>query len=115
MRDLSEDLAALRRRLEEAAAYLDIATTRKRLAELEPELVRPDLWDDPERAQATTREYAALKDDVELQDGLGARLADAELLYQMAEEEADDSVAGELEAAIAGLGLAVHLGLDAYG
>ena len=35
MKDLSEDLSALRRRLDEAAAYLDIETTRKRLAEIE--------------------------------------------------------------------------------
>jgi peptide chain release factor 2 len=103
LRDLSEDLSALRRRLDEAAAYLDIETTRKRLVELEPELVRPDLWDDPERAQAVGREYAALKDDVDLLDGLGARLADAEILHQLAQEEGDDSVAGELEAAVAGL------------
>ncbi len=102
MRDLSEDLSALRRRLDEAAAYLDIETTRKRLVELEPELVRPDLWEDPERAQAVGREYAALKDDIDLLDGLGARLADAEILFQLAQEEDDDSVAGELEVAPSG-------------
>ena len=41
------------------AQYLDIETSRKRLADLEPELSRPDLWDDPEIAQRVTREYAS--------------------------------------------------------
>jgi len=42
------------------AAYLDIETTRKRLVELEPELVRPDLW--MTRASSGGRpEYAALR------------------------------------------------------
>ena len=71
MRDLSEDLRALRRRLEEAATYLNIETSRKRLAQIEPELSRADLWDDPATAQQVTREYATLKDDVDLLGSLG--------------------------------------------
>ena len=67
MRDFTEDLRALRKRLDEAAAYLDIETSRKRLAELEPELSRPDLWDDPDAAQAiSTASTRPLKDDVDL-------------------------------------------------
>ena len=97
MRDFTEDLRALRRRLDEAATYLDIATSRKRLVDLEPELSRPDLWDDPDAAQAVTREYAALKDDVDLLNGLEAQLEDAETLYELAREEDDSSVMGELD------------------
>jgi peptide chain release factor 2 len=108
MRDYSEELAALRRRLDEAASYLNIETTRKRLVELEPELVRPDLWDDPERAQATTREYAALRDDVDVLEGLEAKLGDADILFQLGREEDDDSVVAELD----GLSTALAAELD---
>lgn len=104
MRDLTEDLRPLRRRLEEASVYLDIDNAEKRLVELEPELSRPDLWDDQEAAQAITRKYAALKGDVDLVASLEGRLRDAEELYELARSEGEDSLAGELEDAVKGLG-----------
>jgi len=103
MQDFSEDLRALRRRLDEAADYLDIETSRKRLAELEPELSRQDLWDDQSKAQAVTREYASLKEDVDLQGALESRLVDAEGLYELAREEDDDTLAGDLQSMVASL------------
>ena len=103
MQDFSEDLRALRRRLDEAADYLDIETSRKRLAELEPELSRQDLWDDQTKAQAVTREYASLKEDVDLQGAMESRLGDAEDLYELAREEDDDTLAGDLQAMVASL------------
>jgi peptide chain release factor 2 len=108
VRDFTEDLRALRRRLDEAASYLDIETSRKRLAEVEREMSRPDLWDDPEAAQAITREYAGLKDDVDLQTSQEAKLADAEQLFDLAREEDDGSVAGDLEAMVADLATELH-------
>ena len=108
MRDLTEDLRSLRRRVDEAATYLDIETGRKRLAQLEPELSRADLWDDPEAAQRITREYAALKDDVDLVSVLESRTIEADELYQLAREEGDDSIAGELEAMVSSLGAEIH-------
>jgi len=99
MRDFTEDLRALRRRLDDAVKYLDIATSRQRLAELEPELGRADLWDDARAAQAVTREYAALKDDVDEVTSLEVRLGDAEALFELARQEDDTSVEGDLEAA----------------
>ncbi|MGH9076138.1 MAG: peptide chain release factor 2 [Acidimicrobiales bacterium] len=104
MRDFSEDLRALRRRMTEADVYLDTERSRKRMSELETELARPDLWDDTETGQRVTREFGAVRADVELMDNLGARLSDAEILYQLAVEEEDDSVGSELETLVAGLG-----------
>ena len=97
MRDFEADLDALRRRLEEAADYLGLDGLRARVAELEAELSRPDLWDDTEVGQRITREYNQTKTDVDLLDGLAARISDAETLFQLAVEEDDDSVASELE------------------
>jgi peptide chain release factor 2 len=103
MRDFTDDLRGLRKRLDEAVTYLDIEASRKRLAELEPELSRQDLWDDPEAAQLITRQYAALKDDVDFIGSLESQLDDAEALHDLAREEDDGSVAGDLESMIAKL------------
>src|SRR5262249_49188143 len=101
VRDLEADLGALRRRLDEAAHYLRLDALRARLTELEAELGRPDLWDDTEVGQRITREYGQTRGDIDLLDGLAARISDAETLYQLAIEEGDDSVAAELEGMVA--------------
>jgi peptide chain release factor 2 len=103
LRDLTEELRSVRRRLDEAVVYLDIETSKKRLAEIEPELSRAGLWDDPEAAQALTREYASLKDDVDLAGSLQRRLSDAEELYELARSEGEDSLEAEIEETIARL------------
>jgi len=103
VRDCSDDLAALARRLGEADRYLDVEGKRKRLGELEVELAKPDLWDDADRARAVSTEFGRVNEDVKLLDGLRARLEDAETLYQLAVEEADDSVEAELTAVLADL------------
>ena len=101
MRDFSDDLRALHRRLDEAAEYLRADAGRKRLAEIEPELARPDLWDEPERAQAMTREYAELRTDVDQLEALASRLSDADVLFELGREEDDGSVEPELTEAMA--------------
>ncbi len=97
MRNFTEDLAALRKRLNEASAYLDVEAKRERLRELEIEMGRPDLWDDQDHARAVTTEYGNANDDVKLVDELGARLDDAAALYEMAVEEGDESQASDIE------------------
>ena len=96
MRDFSDDLGALGRRLTEADRYLDLEGKRKRLAELEVVLAKPDLWDDPDQARTVSTEFGRVNEDVKLLDGLRARLDDAETLFELAVEEADDSVEAEL-------------------
>jgi peptide chain release factor 2 len=99
-RDLKADLAALRARLEEAEGYLRLDHLRERRAELEKEVSRPDLWDDPDLARRISSEFGSVGDDIELLEDLGRRLSDGEVLYQLMVEEGDDSVAGELTGAI---------------
>ena len=96
MRSFTDDIAALRKRHAEAESYLDIAGKRARLAELEVEIARPDLWDDQDNARAVTTEFGRIGDDVKLLDGLAQRIDDAETLYVMAVEEDDDSQEAEI-------------------
>ena len=107
MRDFTDDLGALRQRLTEAEGYLDLDGTRKRLGQLEPEIAKPDLWDDADNARAVTTEYGRLNDDVRLLEDLGSKLSDAETLYELGVEEGDESVADELETSVGALARAL--------
>ena len=100
MRDFSDDLKDLRRRLGEAETYLKIEFGRSRLAELEMEVSRPDLWDDQELAKKVNGEYANVKGDIDTFDGLSGELEDVELLHEMAREVDDESQEADIQTAI---------------
>ncbi|MCB0977299.1 MAG: peptide chain release factor 2 [Acidimicrobiales bacterium] len=103
MRDVSDDIKALRRRHDEAAAYLKVDELRARRPQLETEASRPDLWDDADRARQVTGELAAVNEDLDRFDDLGSRIDDVEVLAELAAEEHDDSVASEIESSLATL------------
>ena len=103
MRDVSDDISALRKRHAEAATYLKVDDLRARRPQLETEASRPDLWDDADRARLVTGELSSVTEDIERYDQLGARIDDAETLAELAKEESDDSVAAEIESALAEL------------
>jgi len=105
MRDVSDDISALRKRHHEAAAYLKIDELRARHPQLEAEASRPDLWDDANRARQVTGELSSISDDLERYDALGERIDDTETLAELAREEADDSVAAEIDVALGALGV----------
>jgi peptide chain release factor 2 len=100
MRDFTDDLRDVRRRLGEASEYLKIADSRDRLVELEAEIGRPGLWDDAERAKQVNTDYANVKSDVDLYDELSQHLDDAEVLHELAREVDDETQEPEIEAAI---------------
>jgi peptide chain release factor 2 len=101
MRDYSDDLKELRRRLGEAHGYLKIDVNRARLVELEHEVSRPDLWDDQDEAKKINTEYANVKTDIDQYDILAGELEDTELLHEMAREVDDETQEPELDAAVA--------------
>ncbi|HZB40165.1 MAG TPA: peptide chain release factor 2 [Ilumatobacter sp.] len=100
MRDFTDDLRDVRRRLDEASEYLKIADSRNRLFELEAEIGRPGLWDDAERAKQVNTDYANVKSDVDLYDELSQHLDDAEVLHELAREVDDETQEPEIESAI---------------
>jgi peptide chain release factor 2 len=103
MQEFTADLAELRRRVEAAHVYLQVEEARHRIAELEAEAARPDLWDDATRARAVTTELAHLRDRLERHEGLARRLSDLETLVELAREEHDESVEPEIRDGIAAL------------
>ncbi|TMK89030.1 MAG: peptide chain release factor 2 [Actinobacteria bacterium] len=100
MHDFSDELRALRQRLNDAERYLDLEGLRKRLAGLETDASRPDLWDDADAARKVTTELSRVKSDVDELEGIENRLSDAETLYELSVEEGDDSVEGEVAEAL---------------
>jgi peptide chain release factor 1 len=67
-----------------------IARFRKRFTEVEIELTRPDLFDDPKKAQTLTREHARLKENLghcDAYEKLTKQLADAQLLAKSQDPE----------------------------
>ncbi len=101
MRDFSFDLGEVRRRVDEAAAYLKIDASRARLAELEIEVAKPDLWNNQENAKRVNTEYSNLKGDLEEFTSLASAVDDLEVLHEMAREIDDASQEPELESGIA--------------
>lgn len=103
MRDFTDDLSELRRRVEDARSYLHVDAARSRVAELEAEAAKPDLWDDPDRARAVNTELARVQDDVTLDDDLERRLSDLETLHAMGREEGTDELEPEISTGVAEL------------
>jgi peptide chain release factor 2 len=105
MRDYSDELADLHRRIDEARVYLRIEELLLARPQLETEASRPDLWDDPDLARKINGELAACTEDLELFDQLSSRLEDAETLHELGREEHDESVEAEVEESMAALAL----------
>ncbi len=88
----------------------DYEAKAEALEEVSRELEAPDIWNDPEKAQAMGKKRATLEAIVKTITNLDGGLADAKDLLDMAQEEADqetaDSVAADLaefEQHVAGL------------
>ena len=74
----------------------DLAGKERRLTELEKETSRPQLWEEPERAQAALRELNRLRAEVDVWRSLGREMADQLELLELAEAEGDAVVIREV-------------------
>ncbi len=68
----------------------DFEVKQERLTEVERELEQPNVWDNPERAQALGKERVQLEQVVKTITDLEATLTDATELLEMAGEEGDE-------------------------
>lgn len=103
VRDFTDEIAALAKRVNEAELYLRIDHQRKRFSELESAASRPDLWDDQEEARRVTSELANVRDDIAIIDGLFDELGDLDTLYELAREEDDASLEPEIQTGVENL------------
>ncbi|NLG14343.1 MAG: peptide chain release factor 2 [Lentisphaerae bacterium] len=89
--ELLKKVDEAKRRLEHLRGFLDVATTREKMAMLEAKMGRPDFWDRPEQAQQAVSELSKVKGIIEPFDRMAARIGDFEVLAELAELEGDDS------------------------
>ncbi len=75
----------------------EIGAKEARIAEIERQIESPDFWNNPQQAQAISRELARLKARVEEHHALERRLSDAQVLFELAQETEDESALREAE------------------
>jgi peptide chain release factor 2 len=78
-----------------SGGVFDVAGLRAQLEELEVEMARPDLWDDPEAAQVVGRKKNAVDRELALYDSVESGLDDAEAFRELAAEAFDDDLVRE--------------------
>ncbi|MGE0625441.1 MAG: peptide chain release factor 2 [Pseudomonadales bacterium] len=78
--------------------YLDLEGKQHRLEEINLTLAEPDIWDDPEQAQALNRERAQLETVVEALAPLAGGLEELAELAELSAEEDDADTLAEVSA-----------------
>ncbi|TOG18088.1 peptide chain release factor 2 [Vibrio parahaemolyticus] len=81
----------------------DYDAKKERLEEVNAELEQPDVWNEPERAQALGKERASLEAVVETIDQLEQGVEDVDGLLELAVEEQDQETFDEIEPELAEL------------
>ena len=89
--------AACARASMSSGGVFDVAGLRIQLEELDSEMARPDLWDDPEAAQRVGRQKNAVERELALHDRVENGLDDAEVLLELAEEAEDAEADFQIE------------------
>lgn len=98
---ITNSIGDLRGRLESLRSYLDYEGKKERLEEVMGELEDPEVWNEPDRAQALGKERSALEGVVVNIDELSAGLEDAGDLLEMAVEEGDEETVDSVAADVA--------------
>ena len=99
MQPLKKKIGELKKEIAQAKSALKFADLEQNLAELDERLNQPEIWHNPDEAQALTKKAANLRQTVEPWQTLGVQLADiAELM-----ELGDDDLLPEFEAQVAAL------------
>lgn len=89
-------------RLEELRRCLNVDETHVEIVKLEAEMGDPKFWGDSESAQKTVQKLKNLKAVVSAPEALRAELEDAQVLVELAQQEEEESLGGEIaESAVA--------------
>jgi peptide chain release factor 2 len=96
--DVAADLKDLSATLENIEAVTDLPALRAEIADLSDQAGQPDLWDDTEAAQRVTSRLAHAQGDLRRLDDLRRRLEDLPILYELAEDEGDQSAIADADA-----------------
>nr|WP_198650423.1 peptide chain release factor 2 [Saccharospirillum mangrovi] len=95
---IKEQIKDLQARTDVLRGYLDFDAKKERLDEVERELAQPDVWNEPERAQALGQERSSLNTIVSTLTRLIDGTRDAGDLLDMAAEENDAGTVADIQA-----------------
>jgi peptide chain release factor 2 len=101
--DAAADLKDLSGTLESIEAVTDLPALRVEIADLSDQAGQPDLWNDTEAAQKVTSRLAHAQGELRRLEELRRRLEDLPVLYELAEEEGDQTAIAEADAERASL------------
>ncbi|NNF39852.1 MAG: peptide chain release factor 2 [Woeseiaceae bacterium] len=79
-----------------SGGIFDYEGKAERLTEVRRELEQPDVWNDPDRAQALGQERAQLEQVVEVLDKMSTGLGEADELLELAAEDDDADTIGDI-------------------
>jgi peptide chain release factor 2 len=96
--DVAADLKDLSATLENIEAVTDLPALRAEIADLSDQAGQPDLWDNTEEAQRVTSRLAHAQGDLRRLEDLRRRLEDLPVLYELAEDEGDQSAIADADA-----------------
>jgi peptide chain release factor 2 len=96
--DAAADLKDLSATLESIEAVTDLPALRAEIADLSDQAGQPDLWDNTEEAQRVTSRLAHAQGELRRLDDLRRRLDDLPILYELAEDEGDESAIADADA-----------------
>ncbi|HQY60188.1 MAG: peptide chain release factor 2 [Myxococcales bacterium] len=98
-----EKLSDLQRRLMTLRGHLDLAKLKRELAALNQETMAPGFWNDPKKAQSSTKKRGNIEVKVETFERLDRDITDAVELLELGAAEGDDGVVAEVEAGLGAL------------
>jgi len=105
--ELAERLAALQTTMGSIETVLDLPALRTQLADLEEQASVPNLWDDQEKAQQVTSRLSFVQGELRKVGALRTRLDDLPLLFELAEDEGDESALADARAELTSVTAAI--------
>jgi peptide chain release factor 2 len=93
--DPADEISELSSKLDSIEAVLDPDAMKTEVADLREQAADPGLWEDQARAQQVTRRLSYLEGELARLDNLRQRLEDTRVLFELADDEHDQSARDE--------------------
>src|ERR1700726_978453 len=107
--DSADEISELSSKLDSIEAVVDPEAMRTEAADLREQSADPGLWEDQTRAQQVTRRLSYLEGELARMESLRQRLADTQIMFELAEEMHEQAARDEAIADLA----AVRKDIDA--
>ena len=103
MEGFKQDLAEVRRMLDEAGQSLQIEHLKEQLIEYQEDMGSAGFWDDTERAQKISAKASSVERRIQHYEHLVSRADGIEVMMELADEADDEEMAGEIKSEFASL------------